>query len=77
MSDYAAREEATREEEARHRAEEIRTTEEAAGQTTTADTGPLHDAEIAQVRQSGRRHDHTDTAAHQRPQLGRRRGPLR
>jgi len=75
MSD-AAREEAALEEEARQRAEEIRATEEAA-QAVAADTGPSPDAEIAQVHRSGRQHDHTDTAAYQRPQLGRRRGPRR
>ena len=75
MSD-AAREEAALEEEARQRAEEIRGTEEAA-QTAAAHTGPSPDAEIAQVHRSGRQHDHTDTAAYQRPQLGRRRGPRR
>ena len=75
MSD-AAREEAALEEEARQRAEEIRASEEAAAQAAAADTGPSPDAEIAQVR-SGRQHDHTDTAAYQRPQLGCRRGPRR
>ena len=74
----AAREEAALEEEARQRAEEIRATEEAAAQAAAADTGhPSPDAEIAQVHRSGRQHDHTDTAAYQRPRLGRRRGPLR
>jgi hypothetical protein len=77
MSDYAAREEAALEEEARQRAEEIRATEEAAVQAAAADTGPSSVAEIAQVQRSGRQHDHTDTAAYQRPQLGRRRGPRR
>ncbi|GAB7005248.1 hypothetical protein JCM18899A_27210 [Nocardioides sp. AN3] len=72
----AAREEAALEEEARQRAEEIRATEEAA-QAAAADTGPSPDAEIAQVHRSGRQHDHTGTAAYQRPQLGRRRGPRR
>lgn len=72
----AAREEAALEEEARQRAEEISATEEAAAQAA-ADTGPSPDAEIAQVHRSGRQHDHTDTAAYQRPQLGRRRGPRR
>jgi len=76
MSD-ATREEAAPEEEARQRAEEIRATEEAADQAAAADTGPSPDAYIAQVHQSGRQHDHTDTAACQRPQLGRRRGPRR
>ena len=75
MSD-AAREEAALEEEARQRAEEIRASEEAA-QAAAADSGPSPDAEIAQVHRSGRQHDHTDTAAYQRPQLGRRRGPRR
>lgn len=75
MSD-AAREEAAPEEEARQRAEEIRATEEAAAQATAADIGHS-DAEIAQVHRSGRQHDHTDTAAYQRPQRGRRRGPRR
>ena len=75
MSD-AAREEAALEEDARQRAEEIRATEEAAAQAA-ADTGPSPDAEIAQVHRSGRQHDHADTAAYQRPQLGRRRGPRR
>jgi hypothetical protein len=73
----AAREEAALEEEARQRAEEIRATEEAAAQAAAADTGPSPDAEIAQVHRSGRQHDHTDTAAYPRPQLGRRRGPRR
>lgn len=73
----AAREEAAREEEARQRAEKIRATEEAAAQATAADTGPSPEAEIAQVHRSGRQHDHTDTVAYQRPQLGRRRGPPR
>ena len=81
----AAREEAVLEEEARQRAEEISATEEAAAQAAAADTGPSPDAdtgpspdaEIAQVHRSGRQHDHTDTAAYQRPQLGRRRGPRR
>ena len=75
MSD-AAREEAALEEEARQRAEEITATEEAA-QAAAADTGPSPHAEIAHVHRSGRQHDHTDTAAYQRPQLGRRRGPRR
>ena len=73
MSDYAAREEAALEEEVRQRAEEIRATEEAAAQFADADTGPSPDAEIAQVQRSGRQHDHTDTAAYQRPRLGPRR----
>ena len=75
MSD-AARKEAALEEEARQRAEEIRATEDAAT-AAAADTDPSPDAEIAQVDRSGRQHDHTDTAAYQRPQLGRRRGPRR
>ena len=73
----AGREEAALEEEARQRAEEIRATEDAAGQAAASDTGPSPDAEIAQVHRSGRQNDHTDTAAYQRPQLGRRRGPRR
>jgi len=77
MSDYTAREEAALEEEARQRAEEIRATEEAAAQAAAADTGPSPDAETAQIQRSGRQHDHTDTAAYRRPQLGRRRGPRR
>ncbi len=77
MSDYAAREEAALEEEARQRTEEIRATEEAAALAAAADTDPSPDAEIAQVQRSGRQHDHTDTAAYRRPQLGRRRGPRR
>ncbi|MBM0127608.1 hypothetical protein [Pimelobacter simplex] len=68
----AAREEAALEEEARQRAEEISATEAAAAQAVAADAGPSPDAEIAQVHRSGRQHDHTDTAAYQRPQLGRR-----
>lgn len=78
MSD-AAREEAVLEEEARQRAAEIRASEEAGAQraATGIGTGPSADAEIAQVHRSGRQHDHTDTAAYQRPQLGRRRGPRR
>ncbi|WP_300641010.1 hypothetical protein [Nocardioides sp.] len=71
----AAREEAALEEEARQRAQEISATEAAAAQAAAA-TGPSPDAEIAQVHRSGRQHDHTDTAAYQRPQLGRR-GPRR
>lgn len=67
----AAREEAALEEEARQRAEEISATDAAAAQAAAADTGPSPDAEIAQVHRSGRQHDHTDTAADQRPQLGR------
>ncbi|WP_224277191.1 hypothetical protein [Nocardioides lacusdianchii] len=70
-----ARDEAALEEAARRRAEEIRASEEAAAQAAAADTGPSPDAEIAQVHRSGRQHDHT--AAYQRPQLGRRRGPRR
>jgi hypothetical protein len=73
----AAREEAALEEEARQRTEEIRATEEAATQAAASDSGPSPDAEIAQVHRSGRQHDHTDTAAYRRPQLGRRRGPRR
>jgi len=73
MSDYAAREEAALEEEARQHAKEIRATEEAAAQAAAADTGPTPDAEIAQIHRPGRQHDPTDTAAYQRPQLGRRR----
>ncbi len=77
----AAREEAALEEEARQRTEEIRATEEAteeaAAQAAASDSGPSPDAKIAQVHRSGRQHDHTDTAAYQRPQLGRRRGPRR
>ncbi len=76
MSD-AARQEAALEEEARQRAEEITATEEAAAQTAAADTDPSPDAEIAQINRSGRQHDYTDTAAYQRPKLGRRRGPRR
>ena len=76
MSD-AAREEATLEEAARQRAEEIQATAEAAAQAAAADSGTSADAEIAQVHRSGRQHDHTDTAAYQRPQLGRRHGPRR
>ena len=76
MSD-AAREEAALEEEARQRAEEIRASEQAAAQTAAAHTGPSPDAEIAQVQRSGHQHDRTDTAAYQRPQLSRRRGPRR
>ncbi len=77
MSDYAAREEAALEDEAQRHAEEIRATAEAAAQPAADDTGPSPDAEIAQGPRSGRQHDHTDTAAYQRPQLGRRRGPRR
>ena len=77
MSDYAAREEAALEDEAQRRVEEIRATEEAAAQAAADDTGASPDAESAQVHRSGRQHDHTDTAADQRPQLGRRRGPRR
>jgi len=77
MSDYAAREEAALEEEARRRAEDIRATDEAAAQAAATDTGPSSDAEIAQVHRTGRQHDYTDTAAYRRPQLGRRRGPRR
>jgi hypothetical protein len=73
----AAREEAALEEEARQRTEEIRATEEAAAQAAAADSGPSPDAEIAQVHRSGRQNDYTDTAAYQRPQLGRRCGPRR
>ncbi len=76
MSD-AAREEAALEEEARQHAEEIRATEEAAAQAAAADPPTSPDGEIAQVHRSGRQHDHTDTAAYQQPQLGRRRGPRR
>ena len=76
MSD-AAREEAALGKEARQRAENIRATEEASAQAAAADTGPSPEAEIAKVHRSGRQHDHTDTAASQRPQLGRRRGPRR
>jgi hypothetical protein len=76
MSD-AAREEAGLEEEARERAEEIRASEEAAAHAAAADADPSPDAEIAQVHRSGRQHDHADTAAYQRPPLGRRRGPRR
>ena len=76
MSD-AAREEAALEEEARRRAEEVRGSQEAAVQAAAADTGPSPHAEIAQVHRPGRQHDHTDTAAYQRPQLGRLRGPRR
>ncbi len=76
MSD-AAREEAALEEQARQRAEDIRATEEAAALAAAANTGPSADAEIAQVHRSGRQHDHTDTAAYQRPQRGLRRGPRR
>ena len=72
----AAHEEAALEEEARQRAEEISATEAAAAQAAATDTGPSPDAEIAQVHRSGRQHDHIDTAAYQRPQLGRR-GPRR
>jgi hypothetical protein len=72
----AAREEAALEEEARQRAEEISATEAAVAQAAAADTGLSPDAEIAQVHRSGRQHDHTDTAASQRPRLGRR-GPRR
>ena len=73
----ATREEAALEEAARQRIEEIRATETAAAQVAAADTNRSPDAEIAQVDRSGRQHDHTDTAAYQRPQLGRRRGPRR
>jgi len=76
MSDHAAREEAVLAEEARRRAEDVRATEEATAHAVAADTGPSPDAEIAQVHRSSRRHDHTDTAAYQRP-VGRRRGPRR
>jgi hypothetical protein len=70
-----AREEAPLEEEARQRAEEIRASEEASARAAAADTG--HSPEIAQVHRFGRQHDHTDTAAYQRPRLSRRRGPRR
>lgn len=76
MSD-ASREETALEEDVRQRAEEMRASEEAAAQAAAADTGPSPDAEMAQVDRSGHQHDHTDTAAYQRPQLGRRRGPRR
>jgi hypothetical protein len=72
-----AREEAALEEAARRRAEEIRASGEASAQAAAADTGPSPDAEFTQVHRSGRQHDHTDTAAYQRPQLGRRRSPRR
>lgn len=78
MNDYATREEAALEEEARQRAEGIRATEEAAAEQTAAtETGPSPDAEIAQVHRSGRQHDHTDTGAYQRTSSGRRSGPRR
>ena len=77
MSDHAAGEEAALEEEARQRAKEIRATEEAAAQAAAADTRPSPNAEIAQVQRSGRQHDHNDTAAFVRPQLGRCRGSRR
>jgi hypothetical protein len=77
MSHYAAREEAALEEEARQRAEDIRAAEEGAAQAAADDTGPSPDAEIAQLHRSGRQHDPSGTAAHQRPQVGRRRGPRR
>jgi hypothetical protein len=76
MSD-AAHEVAALQEEARQRAEEIRATEEAAAQAAAADTGTSSEADIAQVHRSCHQHDHTDTAADQRPQLGRSRGPRR
>jgi hypothetical protein len=73
----AAREEAALE-EARHRAEEIRATDEAA-QAAAVEISPFPDAEIARVHRSGRQNDHagTDTAAYQRRELGHRRGPRR
>lgn len=73
----AAREEAALEEEARRGAEEITASEETAAQAAAAGTGPFPDADIAQVHRSGRQHDHTDTVACHRPQLGRSRGPRR
>jgi hypothetical protein len=74
----SAREEPEFEEALRQRAEEIQASEEVAAQAAAADTDPSPDAEIAQVHhQSGRQHHHPDTAAYQRPRLGRRRGPRR
>ena len=77
MSDDAARHEAEVEEEARRRSAEISAGEAATERAAGMDEDCSPDAEIAQVHRSGRQHDHTDTAAYQRPQLGRRRGPRR
>lgn len=73
MSEYAGHTEDALEEEARRRAQEISASEEAAAQAAAADEqGPSPDAEIAQVRRSGRHHDLSDTAAYPRPQANRR-----
>ena len=77
MSEYAAREEDALEEEARHRTQEIATSEDAAVLAAEEDAGPSPDAEIAQVRRSGRQHDHSDTAAYTPPSVPRVRGPRR
>ena len=79
MSEYAGHTEDALEEHARRRAQEIAASEEAAAQAAAADEqGPSPDAEIGQMHRSGRQHNHSDTAAYQRPQASRRiRGPRR
>lgn len=77
MSEYAAHEEAALEEEARLRLDQIRESEDASAHAAAADTSkPSPDEEIAQVRRSGRQHDHTDTAGYDSVRRGRR-GPAR
>ncbi|WP_341927535.1 hypothetical protein [Nocardioides psychrotolerans] len=82
MSDDAARHEAELEEQARRRTEEIRAGKAAAEQSAALDENRSPDAEIAEVRRSGRQHDYTDTAAYHQQQPAsadrrRRGGPRR
>ena len=63
--------------EALKRAGGTSATKEAAAQPEEADLGHSPETEIAQVHRSDHQHDHTDSAASQRPQLDHRRGPRR
>lgn len=82
MSDDAARHEAELEEEARRRSAEISAGEAAAERAAVIDEDHSPDADIAEVRRSGRQLDCTDTGAyHQQQPAGvdrrRRGGPRR
>lgn len=77
MTDSAEHYEAALEEDARRRAQEIQTSEDASSAAAAEDQAPSPDAEIAQVHRSGRQHDYSDAAAYQRPPASRRSGPRR
>jgi hypothetical protein len=79
VREYAGPTEDALDEDARRRAHEIATGEEAASRAMADDEqGHTAEQEIAPVHSTGRQHDRTEPAASQRPRNPRRiRGPRR